>query len=497
MLILIHGLCVFAEKKTKNPHNGFYLSGKIEGGSSSDSVRFKFFASDFADDLESDFDYHGNGISMFLSVVNKDGHFYFNLPDIGHYRRIEITSIFKGKESLLISTCLTEKGDSIFLKCRPIGNGFFVQITGRGSEKYTCQTEIEQSFQSLLSKINEGSLYKMNQWRASDLKVVDDLFREGPDKILARYHKLLTAEQYQIIRADCIGMRNGWILDLISDSISHLNTEQLAGAIGLLQKCERENRTVSPDIAIYSVGFLEALQHLARLKIFVIAPNSADSLISGYPLRTMIRMIQLDYPDLLKEYLLFKLLKYNGEVWIPFDSAKIKLLFKEIDPLFSTWALKDFFKRMSHVLNEGEDLIDFSFNDLKGKPVTKGQFAGKVLVIDIWFTGCRGCLMYADSLEKSVYPNFKGDSNVVFLSICGNISKSQWIASVNQGKYTRKENLNVYTNGLGFTHPFMRYYDFDGAPFSLIIDRQGKIVATELNHGSMSNMVKIIRETLQ
>ncbi|HMC84842.1 MAG TPA: hypothetical protein VKI61_04925, partial [Chitinophagaceae bacterium] len=103
---------------------------------------------------------------------------------------------------------------------------------------------------------------------------------------------------------------------------------------------------------------------------------------------------------------------------------------------------------------------------------------------------------YSYRLEKSVYPLFENNNEVVFLSLCGDKDKVTWLRSVEQELYTRRKNVNVYTNGLGFNHPFTKYYDFDGGPFSLLIDKKGCIFSGTPPTADMKALNDLIQQAL-
>jgi peroxiredoxin len=66
---------------------------------------------------------------------------------------------------------------------------------------------------------------------------------------------------------------------------------------------------------------------------------------------------------------------------------------------------------------------DFKFTTLDGSSGTLSGLRGKVVVLDCWFISCAGCEIEKNSLNKLV-ESFKGDTNVVFLSIARDDEKA-------------------------------------------------------------------------
>ncbi len=64
----------------------------------------------------------------------------------------------------------------------------------------------------------------------------------------------------------------------------------------------------------------------------------------------------------------------------------------------------------------GKPVGDFRFATLDGDEVTKETLAGKLVVLDFWFTGCPPCKLQTPVLEK-VYQAFKDHEDVAFYSV--------------------------------------------------------------------------------
>ncbi|TRW20805.1 redoxin domain-containing protein, partial [Flavobacterium zepuense] len=94
------------------------------------------------------------------------------------------------------------------------------------------------------------------------------------------------------------------------------------------------------------------------------------------------------------------------------------------------------------------------------------DYKGKLIVIDVWFTGCLNCINLSNAMHRIV-ERFKKNKDIVFITISTD-NKKQWTKSVASGKYTSPGTINLHTNGLGWSDPMIRNYNWNGAPNQLI-----------------------------
>ncbi len=138
----------------------------------------------------------------------------------------------------------------------------------------------------------------------------------------------------------------------------------------------------------------------------------------------------------------------------------------------------DFLQNMSKQLQQGSPAYQFSLTDVNGKKVRLSDFKGKTVFVDFWYTGCGPCMSFYQSTLSKVEKAFEKDSNYVFITIAIDPGKAGWVKSVKNGNYTsygRFNVINLYTEGQGKDHPVVKYYNVNGYPRPLIIDKQGRI----------------------
>lgn len=139
-------------------------------------------------------------------------------------------------------------------------------------------------------------------------------------------------------------------------------------------------------------------------------------------------------------------------------------------------------------------VFPFELKDTLGKVVKYEDFKGKALVIDFWFTGCKGCVQVAEMLHKSVMPAFEKDTSVVFISVSIDINFLQWKRSLKGGLYTSDKQVNLFTIGLGSRHPLFKHYGFSGCPQMLIVDRNGDVLSTSVPF-DLKTFTDLLRQT--
>lgn len=123
----------------------------------------------------------------------------------------------------------------------------------------------------------------------------------------------------------------------------------------------------------------------------------------------------------------------------------------------------------------GNKAYNFTLPDTAGRLVSLSDFKGKVVIVDVWFTGCDGCEgLYTNVLSK-IEEAFRGNKNVIFVSVSLDMKKAIWREGRNSGLYTSPYVVNLYTNGLGGHHPFLKYAKVNFTPTTFIIDKQQNI----------------------
>lgn len=129
--------------------------------------------------------------------------------------------------------------------------------------------------------------------------------------------------------------------------------------------------------------------------------------------------------------------------------------------------------------------LKFSFKDTDGKKVSLSQFKGKVIILDFWATWCVPC--------KAEIPGFielqkkYGGKGLQIIGL--SVDDSQSVAK----KYVTEMKMNYPVLLAEGKEDILKAYDpIPSIPVSIIIDRDGKIVARHLGIAAMDVFEKEI-----
>jgi thiol-disulfide isomerase/thioredoxin len=118
---------------------------------------------------------------------------------------------------------------------------------------------------------------------------------------------------------------------------------------------------------------------------------------------------------------------------------------------------------------------EIKYKDINGKDISLSSFKGKVVLLDFWASWCGPCRKENPSVV-SAYNKYKDKGFTVF-SVSLDSNKDQWVAAI------AKDGL-VWPNHLselkGWNSEIAKNYGVRGIPAAFLLDKTGKIVATNL-----------------
>lgn len=122
----------------------------------------------------------------------------------------------------------------------------------------------------------------------------------------------------------------------------------------------------------------------------------------------------------------------------------------------------------------GTEALDFSQNNVDGKPVSLSSFKGKYVLLDFWASWCKPCRQENPHIVK-VYNKFK-DKNFTILGVSLDQSKEAWVKAINLDKLTwsHVSDLQQWNNAVA------QMYRISSIPGNFLIDPDGKIIAKDL-----------------
>ncbi len=493
------------------------ISGKIEGEVNSVySVKVYYYYKYISlGNIENRFD-----TTVF---VDRKGNFKFCLPPklIGKIGQLVIYYDSTNKDDNdVLDNYVIENGDNINMAIK-VKNHRVAEIKadGNGAAKYQCRSNLilkglmlEYERWDRADSLRKSPKRIANTTQSSSKEDVENIWRATiVDKseliktatcILESYKKEINLNVYEIMKADLIGQfcwpvekmqqaLYSFILS-INDTLREINTRNY-----LLTRRLSQEKFPDKVIAL-SPSYVDYVYENEVTSLSLEKRADYKEIILSFT--DLYFRFKVSYKGELRERLLTEILVNPNQNAGLIAMGKKRMAF--IRDVLDLIKAKEFREKIESAaiskVMEGETAYNFNLPDTTLKLVSLANLRGNVILMDMWYTGCGGCLQFADKIRTQIKP-FIDSHYFKIVSINTDPSINMWMKSLYSGRYTEPENINLQAqtssqNSLSFQKlPIVKFYGLNYLPFVLLIDQKGKIISQFSNNDNVEDIIRKIK----
>lgn len=367
-----------------------------------------------------------------------------------------------------LSIYIFEQGDKI----RLIISKKTIHFEGENTEKYNCIQKI--NLNPIFDETQENIFARQKKYENlfEFYKVRLDSAFNHKKEVLKQYQLKLSPEVYNLILADCQGYYYANLLGTLKGNISP-DAQMKKMIVKFYKQWFKDIDLLNLDekTLVNSYRFCDFLFNKAQYETQLVTQLHNNHKTSEYTFSQIYDYIQKNHTGIIRDkitYLTFSFLMiyHNGR---PYLETAYKQMSNNI--------FKTYLSNIS--ANFSKPIYQFELFDQYGTLRKLEEFKGKLLVLDFWFTGCGACAKLAIEL-KPIIEYYKNDERIEFISISTDEEKKRWLKSVSEETYSDKNQINLFTNGLGSEHPIIKNYKVQAFPALFLISKEGEILTTSI-----------------
>ncbi|WP_288879751.1 TlpA family protein disulfide reductase [Pedobacter panaciterrae] len=434
----------------------------------------------------------------FWLVTDHNGDFSFSLPLYTEPNTMGIMLRHNQRNEMGNTKYFVEPGDNISIRIfkNPGEDSDSATFSGHGSEKYNIVRTLDKmrtitgigEFRSAFADLNFDDPDQM------ELKVLQ--YCELTEKFSARKSALIqnskmSSKIKKMVTYEHAQLFSDWIWMMSAYITEHKNRPETVQILKENFKKNLARFSFEPDslMALCPLFLRNLALDEARKILVTSGPDNVTA-------KALYDTLKTKYSGSLREMLIANMfLGADGYIpEMPMQNLVIDSLMRDGEK----YIRKPFIKNKYDTelkLAPGKQIFNATFKDLRGKDIKLDSLRNKIVFIDIWFTGCGACARFHQEFHKNYYPLLKDSKDFVYLSLSLDKKPELIQKSLKTGFYTSVDYLNLNTGGLGYEHPFTRFYNISGAPFLLLLDKTGKIYANAFS--SPENAHQLIKEALR
>ena len=376
-----------------------------------------------------------------------------------------------------------------------------VSFAGRGAIKYQCRREIEE-----ILKLSLRIGGHINTHTEEDFRKKWQFHQKRENRVLGildKYQDNISRKAYTLLKADAMA-------SILSDKLitfwnyyesSNVPKNVLLKAVGYTDSDGLEDSQIlyNKDDAYMTLcpAYGSYLLMYAAMELYIKKDGTPPDF------QEVAEIAMGSYSGVTRECMLMLLATSYFDP-APFTDSNYQSVTNEVYDNFidrTMTFVKTPFIRMQieykSRIKKGMPAYNFAFTDPSGKLVKLEDFRGKTVLMDIWGTGCTGCVILARYIKNHIKPEFGDNDDFVVISINTDKRKEQWFKSLESELYSEKGDVNLHTNGKGSSDENSKYYRVTAHPFSLLIDKNGKVASYFSKDQDPEDAKTLIRETMR
>ncbi|ACT93288.1 TlpA family protein disulfide reductase [Dyadobacter fermentans] len=392
-----------------------------------------------------------------------------------------------GKE--LAAGILIYPGDEIEIAPSAAGARLAVQFRGDGAAVNQALNETQQ-IRSEFEKWNGTYYFQLN---SEDFLAAKDSLQKSYDHL---FSKLKSDTQVSAERLALLTHQTGMhvVSYQYNFAIGKDTSEIPAQVRRVVEHLPIDTVALQSGMFDYSLVASQFFQH--RINNAVYEENDqmdSDSLESIFPMMVEKKIKANEYPKPIEDFIRVK----SADVQIRLNglSPNMITLANTIEKEVASEELKKVIREdvsRWEKLGPGKPAPDFTGTTPDGKKLALSDLRGKIVYVDIWATWCGPCVgEFPES--KKVHSEFKEDDRVAFLYVSIDRDTLAWKKMVAAGRVPAGHHMLTSADA---PESVWNLYHVWGIPRYLLIDAQGRMVATHAVRPSSGNVQGELRKLL-
>ncbi len=143
--------------------------------------------------------------------------------------------------------------------------------------------------------------------------------------------------------------------------------------------------------------------------------------------------------------------------------------------------------KQNGVVQVGQQAPELNFTSPSGKSITLSSLKGKVVLIDFWASWCKPCRMENPNVVR-LYNEYK-DKGFTIYSVSLDKDKARWESAIQQDGLIWPNHVSDLK---GWQSAASALYGVNGIPYTVLLDKNGKVIATSLRGMQLEQKLKEI-----